>query len=67
MKIALKPGGNMFSKKGNVILLNPFKAFPVSRYICCHCGYTEEWIENKTHLDKLHKKFKFSDDFDEFV
>jgi len=67
MKIALKKGGSMFSSVKNVVQLNQFKSFPVNRYICCHCGYSEEWIENKTHLDKLHKKFKISDDFDEFV
>ncbi len=67
MKIALIKGGNNWSGMHNKVRLNQFKAFPVSRYVCCLCGYSEEWIENQKHLDKLHNKFKISDDFDEFV
>jgi len=24
-----------------------FSAVGVNRYICCHCGYTEEWIDRE--------------------
>ena len=24
-----------------------FSAIKVNRYICCHCGFTEEWIDRE--------------------
>lgn len=34
---------------GNNILLGAtiFSAIKVQRYICCDCGYSEEWIDQK--------------------
>lgn len=29
----------------------------VSRYVCCDCGYVEEWIENKDDLKKIKGKY----------
>lgn len=29
----------------------------VPRYVCCNCGYTEEWIDLKD-IPKLKKKFQ---------
>jgi len=29
---------------------------PINRYICCNCGYSEEWI-NKEDIPKLKKKY----------
>ena len=29
-----------------------FSAVNVNRYICCHCGYTEEWIDRED-LEKI--------------
>ena len=29
----------------------------VPRYVCCRCGYTEEWIDRED-IPKLEKKFK---------
>ena len=34
-----------------------FSAILVHRYVCCGCGYTEEWI-NKEDLSKLKKKYQ---------
>ena len=31
-----------------------FSAVKVDRYICCSCGYTEEWIDTKD-MEKLKK------------
>ena len=37
----------------NVILGNTvFSAVKVHRYICCSCGYTEEWIDTDD-LDRI--------------
>lgn len=39
---------------GNNIMVGAtiFSAVNVNRYICCNCGYSEEWID-KEDLDKL--------------
>lgn len=34
-----------------------FSAILVNRYVCCDCGYSEEWID-KEDIQKLKKKFK---------
>ena len=34
-----------------------FSAILVHRFVCCGCGYTEEWI-NKEDLSKLKKKYQ---------
>ncbi len=33
-----------------------FSAVLVNRYLCCACGYSEEWI-NKEDIPKLKKKY----------
>lgn len=33
-----------------------FSAVPVQRYLCCGCGYSEEWIDRED-LPKLKKKY----------
>lgn len=30
---------------------------PVIRYVCCDCGYVENWVESKGELDKIKKTF----------
>lgn len=44
---------------GNNIMtgLSIFSAVPVDRYICCSCGYTEEWIR-KEDIEKLRNSSK---------
>lgn len=39
---------------GNYIMVGStiFSAVNIDRYICCNCGFTEEWI-NKAKLDKV--------------
>lgn len=36
--------------------LTNFSAVLVNRYLCCNCGYSEEWID-KEDLAKLKKKY----------
>ena len=33
-----------------------FSAVLVNRYICCNCGYVEEWIDKKD-IEKIEKNF----------
>ena len=30
-----------------------FSAVKVTRYLCASCGYTEEWIDNPSDIEKL--------------
>jgi len=36
--------------------LTIFSAVLVHRYLCCSCGYSEEWIDQED-IEKLKKKF----------
>lgn len=31
---------------------------PVTRYVCCDCGYVENWAENLMQLSKIKKNYK---------
>lgn len=44
---------------GNNIMtgLSIFSAVPVDRYVCCNCGYTEEWIRSED-IEKLRNSSK---------
>jgi len=44
-------GNNMMT--GNTV----FSAVNVNRYVCCECGYTEEWID-KQDIEKVKKSKK---------
>ncbi len=43
---------------GNVVLTGAtiLSAVPVQRYVCCGCGFSEEWFDEED-LDKLRKNF----------
>ena len=44
---------------GNNIMtgMTILSAVLVHRYVCCDCGYSEEWID-KTDIKKLKERFK---------
>ncbi len=44
---------------GNNIMLGAtiFSAVKVHRYICCRCGYSEEWID-KSDIEKVKNSHK---------
>lgn len=44
-------GNNMMT--GNTV----FSTVNVNRYVCCECGYTEEWID-KEDIEKVKKSKK---------
>ena len=40
----------------------------MTRYICLHCGYTEEWVDSVEDLEKIEKKLKKDNkDYEGFV
>lgn len=44
---------------GNNVMIGMsiFSAVNVNRYICCNCGFTEEWID-KEDIEKVEKSKK---------
>ena len=56
--ILLVPGKAGAYGSGNNIQtgMTIFSAVLVHRYICCSCGYSEEWID-KEDIQKLQKKY----------
>ncbi|MBO6061375.1 MAG: hypothetical protein J6P98_04580 [Clostridia bacterium] len=52
--IYVSEGGAGAYGSGNNIPIGSFvwQSVPVDRYICCDCGYTEEWLRRE-HLDKI--------------
>ncbi len=56
--ILLVPGKAGAYGSGNNIQtgMTIFSAVLVHRYICCSCGYSEEWID-KEDIRKLKKKY----------
>ena len=42
---------------GNYIEVGIFSTAGVDRYLCCECGYSEEWI-SKDKLDAIKKKYE---------
>ncbi|MBD5559035.1 MAG: hypothetical protein HDQ87_01550 [Clostridia bacterium] len=33
------------------------KKIPVIRYVCCDCGYVENWVETRKALDEIKRTF----------
>jgi len=52
--IHISEGGAGGHGSGNIIPTGSFawQAVPVDRYICCDCGYVEEFIR-KEHLERI--------------
>ena len=44
--------------KGNVIFTGAtiFSAAIVDRFVCCNCGFVEEWVDNPQDLQKIRIK-----------
>ena len=45
---------------GNNIYTSTFTLIgkiPVIRYVCCDCGYVENWVEKPNELDKIRSFF----------
>lgn len=45
---------------GNNIYTGTFTLFgkiPVIRYVCCDCGYVENWVENQEELEAIRQAF----------
>lgn len=38
----------------------------VTRYLCCHCGFSEEWVDDANDIAKIEESYD-NHDLDEFV
>ena len=56
--ILMIPGSSGAYGVGNNIQVgwSTFSAVLVDRYVCCGCGFSEEWIDEKD-IEKLKEKF----------
>ncbi len=56
--IILVPGTSEAYGRGNNIRVGAtiFSSVLVDRYVCCNCGFSEEWI-NRDDIVKLRKKY----------
>ncbi len=54
--IILVPSAWSSGKEGNCIS-TLFTNYKIDRYVCCECGYSEEWVE-KDKLQDLKEKMK---------
>ena len=45
--------------RGNVIFTGStiFSAAIVNKYICCNCGFVEDWVANREDLQKIKSKY----------
>ena len=52
----------------NVIPVGWFKSGTVriTRYLCCHCGYSEEWIDSSKDIAKIEESYD-NHELDDFV
>lgn len=54
------PGNAGAYGSGNNIMtgITVLSAVKVTRYLCCECGYSEEWIDDKKDIKKLIDSYK---------
>ena len=45
-------GNNIYTTQATLL-----GKIPVIRYVCCGCGYTENWVENRLDLKTIQKTF----------
>jgi hypothetical protein len=53
------PGSTRAFGTGNNIPagMTIFSSVKVARFLCSHCGYSEEWVESPADIEKLRKKY----------
>ncbi|MDE7283829.1 MAG: hypothetical protein K2N85_09655 [Lachnospiraceae bacterium] len=45
-------GNNIYTTTATLI-----GKIPVIRYVCCDCGYVENWVEREKELEKIKQSF----------
>ena len=52
------PGNIGVYGSGNNIVSGIIKKVKVTRYLCCECGYSEEWIDDKKDIGQLIEQYE---------
>lgn len=45
-------GNNIYTTRATLL-----GKIPVIRYVCCDCGYVENWVESRRELEKIEETF----------
>lgn len=45
-------GNNIYTTRATL-----FGKIPVIRYVCCQCGYVENWVERNSELEAIKRTF----------
>ena len=56
-KELLRIPAKLYCETGNIILSGMFSEVGVTRYLCSHCGFSEEWIDDPKAIAALKKAY----------
>lgn len=45
-------GNNIYTTRATLL-----GKIPVIRYVCCDCGYVENWVETRRELEEIRRTF----------
>ncbi len=50
--VFMNDGFPVDSDHGIMVGMTIMSTIPLHRYVCCNCGYTEQWVK-RCHIEKL--------------
>ena len=59
-RIARIPNNGRYANGNNIYLRSSVVLagrIPLIKYVCCECGYVEEWVESGEDLAKIEREF----------
>ena len=59
-RIARIPDNSRYANGNNIYLRSSVVLagrIPLIKYVCCECGYVEEWVESGEDLAKIEREF----------
>ena len=59
-RIAWIPDNGRYANGNNIYLRSSVVLagrIPLIKYVCCECGYVEEWVESGEDLAKIEREF----------
>lgn len=48
---------DVLGDRGINLVLGWFSSVPLTRYVCCNCGYTESWVDQQ-HLYEVRERYE---------
>lgn len=56
------PGWTASYQSGNYVILERglfvWSKAKMARYVCTHCGFCEEWVDEETELEKIKQQYE---------